>query len=359
MSKFTKFIRENRLYLILFIFVLCVNILILKGTIVEKNGIKDAGLSEEFLESGKPKKSLFDEEDIALRQKKFEKLIKENPSMGMFFAFFNMAVFYVLFLGIGIDIYLISRWIKKKTVKLNCVEQKKPLWSIPDIIRVVLIFLSIGYVFMIVQEKFANRWPLLYNENFRMVFNTASMNIIVIGVIMYFVVSKYGQSIKEIGLSPANIAGNIFYAVIGYIAIIPIIVLIMTATFFTVKWIGYKPPVQPIVRLFAEEKIVSVLWMSTIFAAIFGPVAEEIFFRGFMYPAVKKKMGIFLGIMITSFLFALLHAHIVGFLPIMVLGVLLVYLYEKTGSIVPSIIVHIMHNVSMLVIVFITRSIGV
>jgi membrane protease YdiL (CAAX protease family) len=63
--------------------------------------------------------------------------------------------------------------------------------------------------------------------------------------------------------------------------------------------------------------------------------------------------------MITSAVFASLHAHWVGFLPILALGLLLVYLFEKTGSLVPSMVVHMMHNVGMVVLVFVVRSIGV
>jgi membrane protease YdiL (CAAX protease family) len=120
----------------------------------------------------------------------------------------------------------------------------------------------------------------------------------------------------------------------------------------------YRPPVQPIVEVFMEEKETAVLWISTLFAAIFGPIAEEIFFRGFMYGAVKKSFGVFWGMVVTASVFAILHAHAVGFFPIMVLGLLLAYLYEKTGSLVPSMAVHIMHNVGMVVLVFLMRGVG-
>jgi len=76
-----------------------------------------------------------------------------------------------------------------------------------------------------------------------------------------------------------------------------------------------------------------------------------------MYPALKKKIGITASIVCTSCIFGILHAHMVGFLPIVLLGILLAYLYEKTGSLVPSIFVHITHNVGMLVLVFVVKAI--
>ena len=184
------------------------------------------------------------------------------------------------------------------------------------------------------------------------------MNIAGIAVIFHFVFRKYAQSASAIGLSRVN-AGKVFLtAVTGYAAIVPILVGIMLLTFLFVKSIKYEPPMQPILEVFIEEKKASVLWLSTIFAAVFGPVAEELFFRGFMYPAVKKKWGITAAILGTAIIFSFLHSHIVGFLPIMVLGIFLAYLYEKTGSLFVPIVVHVAHNTAMVAMVFLVRAVG-
>ena len=236
---------------------------------------------------------------------------------------------------------------------------EKAKWKLADVFRVILIFLFAGYVFAFVQMFFTTRFPILRNVNFRMVTDTAFMNIAGIAVIFYFVFLKYRQSASAIGLSRVSLKKAVLTAGIGYAAFLPILIAIMMLIFFFVNIIKYEPPVQPIVEVFILEKRASVLWISTLFAAIFGPVAEEIFFRGFLYPAAKKKWGIFAAIMGTSFIFSLLHSHLVGFLPIMALGVLLTYLYEKTGSLLVPITVHVMHNVGMVILVFMTRAIGI
>ena len=41
----------------------------------------------------------------------------------------------------------------------------------------------------------------------------------------------------------------------------------------------------------------------------------------------------------------------------MLLGAFLAYLYEKTGSLVPAITVHVLHNGAIMFIVFMTREI--
>ena len=108
-----------------------------------------------------------------------------------------------------------------------------------------------------------------------------------------------------------------------------------------------------------EEERSKVLLFLTIFVSVFGPIVEEMFFRGFVYPAIKKRLGVLTAALLSAAIFSLLHSNIVGFLPIMALGVLLAYLYETTGSLVSSITVHIIHN-SIIVsfILFIKELVG-
>ncbi len=48
--------------------------------------------------------------------------------------------------------------------------------------------------------------------------------------------------------------------------------------------------------------------------------------------------------------FALIHTSPIGFLPIMVLGCLLAYLYERTGSLASPLAIHVLHNTFLMVL---------
>ncbi|MFH1798114.1 MAG: type II CAAX endopeptidase family protein [Candidatus Omnitrophota bacterium] len=355
MKKFFQTIRKNKLYTALLIFIIGVNVLIL----FEKKP-KELSVEQKISEahSEKAKKSLFDEEDIKLRQEKLQSLAVDNPILYLFLGILNLIMLFLIFVGFVLDFYLIEHWIKKKPIRLLAVQTLSPEWHISDVFRVILIFVAFAYVVMILQSFTAHVFPLIDNNNFRMVFNTAVMNIVGISVILYFVLKKYKQDMSAIGFCLKKFFRNVFYGAAGYVALLPVLLLILLVTFFVTKFLGYKPPVQPIVRLFIEEKNTGVLWFSALFAAVFGPFAEEIFFRGFMYPAARKKIGVFWAVISTSILFSVLHAHIVGFFPIIALSLLLTYLYERTGSLVSSITVHITHNVTMVFLVFLVRYIG-
>ncbi|NQT32183.1 MAG: CPBP family intramembrane metalloprotease [Candidatus Omnitrophica bacterium] len=381
MNKLSNIIQENRIYVIMIAFIVLINLLALAGSMIEERagvsvtnskGISngagsiqgeesvpttpDSGLRTPNLDEDESATS--EEDKMKLRQERLEKLSQENPLLYIFIGLFNLLILFAIFIGIILDIYFLMRWIRKDPIGIKITEPGSPLWGIADVIRVAIIFLTCGYLIVIFQGYLEKIFPIFRNENFNLIFSTAVMNVIGIGVILYFIVRKYGQNIKALGLTMKGVVSSIFYAVVGYIFIVPVLIGVMLLTFFIAKLIGYEPPVQPIVQVFMEEKTTSVLWLSVLFAAIFGPIAEEIFFRGFMYSAIKKKFGIFGAMLITSALFSLLHTHIVGFFSIMVLGMLLAYLYEKTGSLVSSITVHIIHNVGMVFMVFLLRSIG-
>ncbi|MEL1134792.1 type II CAAX endopeptidase family protein [Desulfitobacterium sp. THU1] len=88
---------------------------------------------------------------------------------------------------------------------------------------------------------------------------------------------------------------------------------------------------------------------------IIAPIKEEVFFRGLFYPPFRQEYGRGKGILFTAGLFALLHFDVVRFLPLLVGGIVLTWLYEKSGSLWPSIIAHGTWNTLMALMVWIQR----
>lgn len=78
--------------------------------------------------------------------------------------------------------------------------------------------------------------------------------------------------------------------------------------------------------------------------AIFAPLVEEIFFRGFLFQGFRQKYGWKIGIVLSSFVFAAAHLDPVAFIPTFVLGAALAYLYHRSNSIWPGVILHFSVN---------------
>ncbi len=77
---------------------------------------------------------------------------------------------------------------------------------------------------------------------------------------------------------------------------------------------------------------------------IVAPIAEEVLFRGYLFGKLRKYAPIWLSILITSVLFAMVHfAWNVG-LDVFALSIVLCVLRVVSGSLWPSIMLHMMKN---------------
>ena len=83
-------------------------------------------------------------------------------------------------------------------------------------------------------------------------------------------------------------------------------------------------------------------------SVIFGPIFEEILYRGLMYNKLKEISNAFIAVFISSIFFALLHIPGYGFnikmFSLVLDGILLTYCYEKTNNIYVPILVHSINN---------------
>jgi membrane protease YdiL (CAAX protease family) len=77
---------------------------------------------------------------------------------------------------------------------------------------------------------------------------------------------------------------------------------------------------------------------------IAAPIGEELFFRGFAFPALSKSWGVVAGLLISGAFFSLLHMDPVGFVGLMEIGVMLAALRYWSGSLWAAIIGHAVNN---------------
>lgn len=112
---------------------------------------------------------------------------------------------------------------------------------------------------------------------------------------------------------------------------------------------------QESVKLLKEAKDPVVLALMAVAAVLVAPVAEEIVFRGYLYPAAKRFCGPVGGIIFSSLVFAAAHGNVVALLPLFILAVLLCLIYEFTGSIWANISVHFLFNAATVAVQLMVR----
>ncbi len=107
-------------------------------------------------------------------------------------------------------------------------------------------------------------------------------------------------------------------------------------------------PVRPVEQQAVETLRTATSWTQRIVAGIFtiglAPVGEEMLFRGLLYPTIKQAGFPKLALWATSIAFAVIHLNVETFLPLLVLALLLVLLYEKTNNLLAPITAHATFN---------------
>ena len=78
---------------------------------------------------------------------------------------------------------------------------------------------------------------------------------------------------------------------------------------------------------------------------VWGPFAEEIFFRGFILSGLTTKFGVSVALVSSSLIFSLSHIAVSVIIPVFISGILLGILYIKTRSIWPCLAAHGAQNI--------------
>jgi len=114
---------------------------------------------------------------------------------------------------------------------------------------------------------------------------------------------------------------------------------LVLGTFLVCRLLGL--PEQPPVVAIRDRALG---WQALAFSAVVvAPVAEEVCFRGLIYPALRQTLPVRHAILFTSLAFALVHPPSV-WVPMAIFAAFLAWLVETTGSVVPSILGHAAFN---------------
>jgi membrane protease YdiL (CAAX protease family) len=119
--------------------------------------------------------------------------------------------------------------------------------------------------------------------------------------------------------------------------------LVQVATsvaFFLVRGNGGPVPTS----MFQAPNGIGEMAILIVAVALIAPLIEEMIFRGAIYLAVSERLGRTYAVLISSFLFALSHMDPISFLPLFGLGLILGWCRSRSGSILPSYILHALNN---------------
>jgi membrane protease YdiL (CAAX protease family) len=183
---------------------------------------------------------------------------------------------------------------------------------------------------------------------------------ILVGVNLGFRPGGLGRMGFALSMLPSAIVPAIMAALI----VLPLTFFVTQVTEWLLYLLGVEHPTEHmLLRIFASKDALFVHVMIILSAVIVAPVVEEFLYRGHLQTALRALLGrMFAGtsqepldpridrahgwiaILVTSVVFAVAHQEVWMMLPIFFLSLCLGYVYERTGNLWCSILLHMAFN---------------
>jgi membrane protease YdiL (CAAX protease family) len=217
-------------------------------------------------------------------------------------------------------------------------ERQVPLWSPFAIALAAFALASIAYAVIVgaaglsAAEAEDAPGPLLGA--------TLVQDLLLIGGAVFVVgLAVKGGATAALGLRRAR-----FWPAVGWAA--AVLGTYWLATAIVVGVFG-EPPEQEITEEIKSETALIALVGYISITCLMAPLAEELFFRGLLFPVLRSRFGVVWGVLVSGALFSLVHAlgsPAEALIVLFVLGAGLCLLYLRTGSLLPCIGLHALNN---------------
>ena len=97
-------------------------------------------------------------------------------------------------------------------------------------------------------------------------------------------------------------------------------------------------------KMAMEQMLKGPVWIVLISVSVFAPFFEEWLCRGIILRGLLKKMKPGWAIVISALVFGLIHMNLWQAIPAFIIGVVLGYVYYKTGSLKLTMLMHCVNN---------------
>jgi uncharacterized protein len=235
--------------------------------------------------------------------------------------------------------------IRNKSKKTARFFNRKPIITSPLTTRQALILiaieLSFSALFMLAAYVTLKLFDLERPQKAILVATTtfAQSMLIIIGFKLYL--HKIKISWNQLGLRKPHAK------MLHLIWQIPVIILLSTLVMATTAAILNLPPPEKATAGFSEAlQEVSVFYAIIAFFSVSAltPFIEEVIFRGIIYGGFKKRFGVIASIVMSAFIFAVLHGSLQLMPYFMTAGIAFALVYEYYKTLWASIFVHIVIN---------------
>ncbi len=258
-------------------------------------------------------------------------------------------IFGLVVAATGVGLFIV--WLVKTNFGTKALEDAKLRQnSMPDYLPLAVIFGWLGLYAAVsnLTENFTSKMP-----GWQQKFISYSVLIAINTIIAVFIILSarryFEAGLKGFGLRVKGIFRDIAMAAAMFIAVWPLVYV----SLYIILLIGriivgpeFQMEQNDGLTVILEYNQLSLRILMIFFAAVLIPIFEELVFRGLLQNYMRNlNYGPWQSIFIISIIFSVLHP-LMHFPAILILSVCMGYAYEKSGSLLRSIFIHIFFNAS-------------
>jgi len=184
-------------------------------------------------------------------------------------------------------------------------------------------------------------------------------NAVFAGGALYIVRMKYRLPLAALGLTVGRWSRTLVQGAAAGAAAIAGNNLGQAATVFVLGlWMGHRAADAVVQRDELRTPVFRVLTLVhqplelaaiVVLVGVIVPIGEELFFRGLVFGALRRRLNRHLAAFLSALFFTAAHLEPAAALSILMLGLVLAYTYDYTGWLLPGMIAHGVNNLMALV----------
>jgi membrane protease YdiL (CAAX protease family) len=183
---------------------------------------------------------------------------------------------------------------------------------------------------------------------------TIILDFVFIGLAVWLALGRHHRRRHDLGLRPFD--RDLWWMPLAAAGGAHLAIVIYSVVLHAAGAGAAVPKQDQLDQLFSNPAILPLAGVATV---IMAPIAEEIFFRGFIFAGLIRPLGVFGAMLVSGFIFGAFHIQSVDsiglLLPFTLVGMLFAWLYYRTGSILPNMGAHFLFNLISFVALAATR----
>ena len=169
-------------------------------------------------------------------------------------------------------------------------------------------------------------------------------HVLMVAGVLYLGFRVRGMDRRALGLVGASPRASLRAAAVFFPVTTGFTIVYLLLLGLFLAWLGKEPPSQALAGMFDPGRP----WWSLLLAGgmvlVTAPIAEEVLFRGVLYPSLLRRLGPQWAAVVSGMLFAVVHFEWHTIAPLALLGYLLARIYHITGSLPLVIAFHAGNN---------------